>query len=136
MGAERSPERGGGGKAGGGGHLRPKPLFAGNVLEQFREAFNRKNEALAGKRADLAGRRVLLAEDTVVNAEIMVMLLNMKRMDVDVAENGQIAVEMFLKHPEGYYDAILMDMRMPVMDGLEATRQIRASGRPDARPFP
>ena len=114
----------------------PKPLFAGNVLDEFREAFKRKNETLVMNRADLTGRRVLLAEDVAVNAEIMVMVLSMREIDVDVAENGRVAVELFTKQPEGHYDAILMDMRMPEMDGLEATCLIRASGRADAKTIP
>ena len=114
----------------------PKPLFAGNVLDEFREAFRRKNEALSKKAVDLKGRRVLLAEDMPVNAEIMVMVLGMKEIDVDVAENGRIAVEAFAGHEPGYYDAILMDMRMPEMDGLEATKAIRAMNRADARTIP
>ena len=114
----------------------PKPLFAGSVLDEFREAFRRKNEALVKKTVDLKGRRVLLAEDVAVNAEIMVMLLSMREMEVDVAENGRVAVDMFAAHDSGYYDAILMDMRMPVMDGLEATRIIRAMDRPDAKEIP
>ena len=113
-----------------------KPLFAGSVLDEFREAFKRKNEALTKKRADLKGRRVLLAEDMAVNAEIMVMLLSMREIEVDVAENGRIAVEKYTSHPEHYYDAILMDMRMPEMDGLEATKVIRSSGCPDAKTIP
>jgi len=113
-----------------------KPLFAGSVMDEFREAFIRKNEALVKKTADLKGRHVLLAEDVDVNAEIMVMVLSMREIDVDIAENGQIAVEKFSEHEPGYYDAILMDMRMPVMDGLEATRHIRAMDRPDAKKIP
>ena len=114
----------------------PKPLFVGSVLDEFREAFKRKNEALMVNRADLTGRRLLLAEDVAVNAEIMVMVLGMREIQVDVAENGRIAVEMYEKQPAGYYDAILMDMRMPEMDGLDATRLIRASGREDAASIP
>ena len=114
----------------------PKPLFATTVMDEFREAFRKKNESQFNKKTDLRGKRVLLAEDVSVNAEIMTMVLSMKEMEVEVAENGQIAVEMFRTHEPWYYDAVLMDMRMPVMDGLEATRVIRAMKRPDAQSIP
>ena len=113
-----------------------KPLFAGTVLDEFREAFKKKNEKLVRETADLKCRRILLAEDVTVNAEIMMMVLSMREMQVDHAENGRIAVEMFEGHEEGYYDAVLMDMRMPEMDGLEATRRIRAMNRSDAKSIP
>ena len=113
-----------------------KPLFAGTVMEEFREAFQKKNSRLERETADLKGRRVLLAEDVAVNAEIMMMVLSMREMEVEHAENGQIATEMFAGHESGYYDAILMDMRMPEMDGLEATRIIRAMDRADAKTIP
>ena len=71
-----------------------------------------------------------------VNAEIMIMVLSMRDIRVDHAENGQAAVEMFTASEPGYYDAILMDMRMPVMDGLEATRTIRDLARADAKTIP
>ena len=114
----------------------PKPLFAGNVMNEFREAFRRKNRALLASVADLKGRRILLAEDVPVNAEIMMMVLSAREMEVDHAENGRIAVDLFASHPENYYDAVLMDMRMPEMDGLEATRTIRAMDRADAKTVP
>ena len=113
-----------------------KPLFANSVMDEFREAFRRKNSQLIRETADLRGKRVLLAEDVTVNAEIMMMVLSMREMEVDHAENGRIAVEKFASHEEGYYDAILMDMRMPEMDGLEATRRIRAMYRRDAKTIP
>ena len=71
-----------------------------------------------------------------LDAEIMIMVLSMREIDVEHAENGRVAVEKFEEHEEGYYDAILMDMRMPEMDGLEATRRIRAMNRSDAKNIP
>ncbi len=113
-----------------------KPLFAGKVLDEFREAFKKKNAKLAREAADLKNRRVLLAEDVEVNAEIIGMVLSMREVQVDHAENGRVAIEKFEEHEEGYYDAILMDMRMPEMDGLEATRRIRDMNRADAKTIP
>ncbi|MBQ1400814.1 MAG: response regulator, partial [Firmicutes bacterium] len=113
-----------------------KPLFAGSVMDEFREAFRSKNEALERETVDLKGRRVLLAEDMDVNAEIMVMVLSMREIEADLAENGQIAVDKYTEHDPGYYDAVLMDMRMPVMDGLEATKIIRSMGREDSETIP
>ena len=87
-------------------------------------------------RADLAGRRVLLAEDVAINAEIMTDLLEMEEIEAEHAENGRKAVEMFAGHEPGYYDAVLMDVRMPEMDGLEAASVIRGLDRADAAVIP
>lgn len=85
---------------------------------------------------DLEGRRVLLCEDNALNQEIAVTLLEEKGMIVDVAENGRKGLEKFLAAGAGSYDVILMDLRMPVMDGYEAARGIRTSGRADAATVP
>ena len=84
----------------------------------------------------LVGKMVLMAEDVEQNAEILQDLLELEEMEVEHAQNGEIAVQMFEDSPEGYYDVILMDVRMPVMDGLSATRAIRALDRPDAKAIP
>ena len=113
-----------------------KPLFASGVMEEFRKAFEIKQDSRNAHKADLRGRRILLAEDNAINAEIMMMILSAKGMETELAENGRIAVEKFKSSTEGYYDAVLMDMRMPEMDGLEATRLIREMEREDARSIP
>ena len=71
-----------------------------------------------------------------VNAQIMMEVLNMRDLQVELAVNGREALEMFRDHPESYYDAILMDVRMPEMDGLEATAAIRKLDCDDAKKVP
>jgi len=115
-----------------------KPLFAANVLEEFQAAYRKKRvqTTKAEHKAELEGRRILLAEDVLLNAEIIRELLAMRGIQVDHAENGKIAVDMFAEHEPGYYDAVLMDMRMAVMNGLTATMTIRAMEREDAKVIP
>ena len=113
-----------------------KPLFAGSVLDEFKEALKLKHQADNEARTDLEGKRVLLAEDVQINAEIMLMVLSTRGIEADLAENGKIAVDLYENHPAGHYDAILMDMRMPEMDGLTASKAIRASEHEDAKTIP
>ena len=115
-----------------------KPLFASNVINEFEHIARKNNINLlrVERRVDLKGKRILMAEDVFINAEIMKQLIMMKDAQIDHAENGSIAVKMFSDSEPGYYDAILMDVRMPVMDGLEAAAAIRALDRPDAHKVP
>lgn len=86
--------------------------------------------------SSLVGRKVLLAEDNEMNIEVAKALLEMKGMVVTVAENGQIACQMFEDSEVGAFDVILMDIRMPVMNGHEATKAIRRMKREDAATIP
>jgi CheY-like chemotaxis protein len=115
-----------------------KPLFASKVISEFERVARHNNLNLfkEKQRADLNGRRILLAEDIEMNAEIMMDILEMEGMETDHAQNGRIVVEMFQNSEPGTYSAILMDIRMPEMDGLEATQAIRALDRPDAKTIP
>ncbi len=115
-----------------------KPLFASNVIDEFERIARKNNMALfrEKKRAELKGRRILMAEDIVINAEIMKEILASKGAETDHAENGRIVLDMFRESLPDHYDAILMDVRMPEMDGLEATAAIRALDREDAKRIP
>jgi CheY-like chemotaxis protein len=115
-----------------------KPLFASNVIDEFERIARKNNMSLykEKKRTSLKGKRILLAEDVEINAEIMEQIILMKEAMIEHAANGRIVLEMFANSEVGYYDAILMDIRMPEMDGLEATASIRALDRPDAKEIP
>ena len=84
----------------------------------------------------LEGRHILMAEDMIINAEILRNILESCGVEVDHAPDGKACVDMFRESPAGRYDAILMDIRMPVMNGLEAAEQIRSLDREDARTVP
>lgn len=88
------------------------------------------------KKRDYSDRRILLAEDNDLNWEIAQELLGELGFSVERADNGKICLEKFEQSETGYYDAILMDIRMPVMNGYEATKAIRALARVDAAQIP
>lgn len=117
-----------------------KPMFQSsiyNVLVSVTNgAFGLKESKTKVSGHALDGKRILLAEDNALNMEIAVTLLEMNGACVECAENGQEVVKRFLRAKPGYFDAILMDVQMPVMDGCEATKQIRACGRADALYIP
>ncbi len=84
----------------------------------------------------LAGKRILLAEDHPMNVLVAKKMLEKQGVSIEHAANGREAVDKIVAMPEGYFDAVLMDIRMPVMDGLAAARAIRTLDRPDARHIP
>lgn len=112
-----------------------KPLFKSTLyhgLLQYMDPSQDEEEVQKASAKDFTGVRILLAEDNDINYEIASELLSNIGMEIERAQNGQICLDMFQKSPEGYYDAVLMDIRMPVMTGYEAARGIRALERGDA----
>jgi CheY-like chemotaxis protein len=124
-----------------------KPLFPDTLTHEIQNVMRSRISELAEVSEEtvssgpdfgaLEGIRVLLAEDVDINAEILTDLLEMEDIESEHASNGQIAVDMFSDSSEHYYDAILMDIRMPVMDGLTAAAAIRSiENRSDAKTIP
>ena len=123
-----------------------KPIFKADILEQMKQYIQggyqeyeeqqiQETENLEGVRK-LEGVRILGADDNELNLEIMFEILNSSGAEVDCVHNGKEALDTYLKSSQGYYQIILMDVHMPEMDGLQATKKIRNSGRPDASIVP
>ena len=115
-----------------------KPLFKSTLYHALRQYIDTETEhdQTLNQSIDLSGRRILLAEDNELNWEIANELLSDLGVELDWAEDGQICLDKFQQSPEGYYDAVLMDIRMPYMTGYEAAKAIRELNRPDALSIP
>ena len=115
-----------------------KPLFKSTLYHALRQYMDivTEHDQPMNQNIDLSGRRILLAEDNELNWEVASELLSDLGIELDWAEDGQICLDKFQKSSEGYYDAILMDIRMPHMTGYEATKAIRGLNHPDALSIP
>lgn len=111
-----------------------KPLFKSTLFHEINRYVNNEiiQKETEKSTVDFKGQRILLAEDNEINSEIAVTILSDAGFEVEWAENGQICTEMFKNSEEGYYKLILMDIRMPIMNGYEATKIIRGTNRSDS----
>ncbi|MDL2264091.1 response regulator [Synergistaceae bacterium OttesenSCG-928-I11] len=118
-----------------------KPLLPSIIIDCVNECLGNHAQASQGgkrgrtRRNIFRGRRILLVEDIEINREILVDLLEETGVEIEMAENGLVACELFERAPDRY-DAILMDIHMPIMDGYEATRTIREMSVPRAQAIP
>lgn len=117
-----------------------KPIFKADLLEQLKHYIQGGRQEYEDQQIqeteNLEDIRILVADDNELNLEIMFEILNRRGAEVDCVHNGKEALDVYLKSSQGYYQFILMDVHMPEMDGLEATKQIRNSGRADASTIP
>ena len=115
-----------------------KPLFKSTLYHALRQYMGTETEhgQTINQTIDLSGHRILLAEDNELNWEVAKELLSDLDVELDWAEDGKICLNKFRKSTEGYYDVILMDIRMPHMTGYEATKAIRGTNHPDALSIP
>ena len=115
-----------------------KPLFKSTLFYGLRQymGIDSMQEQVLNQNIDISGHRILLAEDNELNWEIAREILSDMGMELEWAEDGEICLQKFQESPEGYYDAILMDIRMPRMTGYDATKAIRSLERSDASDIP
>lgn len=128
------------GHAAGANYLISKPLFQSSLFNILMHITNGEtaisDSKLEMKKFDFTGKKVLVAEDVELNMEIAVKLLQMVNIEVTCAVDGQEALEKYEKSSPNYFDCILLDINMPIMDGYETSRRIRKSNRPDAKTMP
>lgn len=113
-----------------------KPFFVSNLQEKLEELWDGPAHSSGDEELNLNGLHFMAVEDNEINSEILTELLELEGASCRVLENGRLAVEAFESCTPGEFDAILMDVQMPVMNGYEATRAIRAMAREDARSIP
>lgn len=121
-----------------------KPLFKSRLMRVLKDVLeddkDQEKEEVSAldmfRQEDFSGKRVLLVEDNEINIEVAKELLNAVGIQVEMAMNGQLAVEAVTEKEPGYFDLIFMDIQMPVMNGYEAAKAIRASGRADLEKIP
>ena len=122
-------------------HFMPKPFFISKFKESIKRLmYNQSSAAVTSvsrsKESILKGKHILVVEDIEVNRLVLGKMLKSREATWDVAENGREAVQLFTGSKAGTYDIILMDVQMPVLDGYQATRMIRAGEHPCAKTVP
>lgn len=118
----------------------PKPFFTSGLKKKLQEILTAKGllepEKISDRASGLEGRHFLVAEDNEINGEILQELLDLEGATCEILVNGKLAAEHFIASSKGSFDAVLMDVQMPVMNGYEATRMIRESGHEEAKTIP
>ena len=125
------------GVAAGADYFMMKPFFQSSLISVINQALGHTaDDEHVYTKYDFSGKRVLIAEDVALNMEVAVKMLHLVGVETHCAENGKEAVQLYKNAPDGYFDCILMDVNMPIMNGLQAAMAIRKSRKKDARSIP